>query len=337
MLKPDLIKIRHLIQLAFFVTTCAVGIQFYLYVKQASGSGVMTIPRPIGVEGFLPIGALMGWKRFFLTGEWDIVHPASMVILGFAVLISFFFHKAFCSWFCPVGTLSEWLWKIGKGIFGRNFALPKWLDYILRALKYILLGIFLYVVLTMPLPEISAFIESPYYKVSDVKMLRFFTHMSLTTAIVLTVITIGSLFIKNFWCRYACPYGALTGLFGLISISRIKRNSNNCIDCGQCSEVCPHTIDVKTKTQIFSAECSLCMDCIEVCPVDQTLSIQTVGLPKHKSWSTKSLGATIVILFWCLIYIATITGYWQTRLSQNENRSLIKRIDSPHISHPGLN
>jgi polyferredoxin len=68
----------------------------------------------------------MGWKLFVLTGIWDPVHPAAMVILGFAGLVSLTLRKSFCGWFCPVGTLSEWLWKLGRRIFGRNYRIPVW-------------------------------------------------------------------------------------------------------------------------------------------------------------------------------------------------------------------
>ena len=29
-------------------------------------------------------------------------------------------NKAFCSWLCPVGTLSEYLWQVGRRMLGRN-------------------------------------------------------------------------------------------------------------------------------------------------------------------------------------------------------------------------
>ena len=102
-------QLRHWVQLVVFVLTLAVGIQFAVYVFQAGGTTALTVQRPPGVEGFLPIGALMGFKLFLTTGTWDPVHPAAMVILGFAVLISFGLRKSFCGWFCPVGTLSEWI------------------------------------------------------------------------------------------------------------------------------------------------------------------------------------------------------------------------------------
>ena len=328
------ILFRHWIQLFVFVITLAIGLQFYLFVMQASGTGSVTIPRPAGVEGFLPIGALMSWKRFLLTAKWDTVHPAAMVILGFAMAVSLLFHKAFCSWFCPVGTLSEWLWRMGRKISGVRFQLPRWLDVALRAIKYLLLGLFLWVIFTMSVEAIRMFIHSPYYKISDVKMLHFITRMSLTTGIVLAVLTVGSLFIPNFWCRYFCPYGALTGLLGMIGPTRIKRNTDSCIECGKCSQVCPHRIDVKVKTIVYSPECSACMDCCESCPVDNTLSLQTGFVAGKAGWSSKRMGVVVVAIFGLVYALSALTGHWQTQLPENEFRELLKVIDSPLISHP---
>ncbi len=59
-------------------------------------------------------------------------------------------------------------------MFGRNFALPRWADLPLRSLKYILLALFAYAVVSMPVPELRAFLSSPYGLVADVKMLDFF-------------------------------------------------------------------------------------------------------------------------------------------------------------------
>jgi polyferredoxin len=330
------LKPRHLLQLLIFVWTLAIGLQFYFYIKQAMGSGAITIPRPAGVEGFLPIGALMSWKRFFLTSQWDFIHPAAMLIFGFALMISFLFHKAFCSWFCPIGTLSEWAWKIGRKLFGKQIRLPRWLDYALMSIKYLLLGFFLWIILTMPLEAISSFINSPYYKLSDVKMLRFFTHMTITTGVVLLILIVGSLFIKNFWCRYFCPYGALTGFLGMISPSKITRNAKTCTDCGQCSKACPHRIDVRKKELIMSAECSACLDCVNVCSEKGTLKFESRVFKFSRTWSPAKIGVIITLSFFGLVGLGIVTGYWQTHLPESEFRELLKLIDSPFISHPGL-
>ena len=338
-------QIRSWIQLGFFIVTLAIGLQFFLYVLQASGEGEVTIQRPPGVEGFLPIGALMSWKLFLITGMWDPVHPAAMVLLGFAGIVSLAFRKSFCGWLCPVGTLSEWLWKIGGRVLGRHYVLPVWLDHSLRGVKYLILGFFLYVIGTMSTNAIGAFLESPYYKLSDVKMLHFFTQMSLLTGVVLICLTIGSVFIKNFWCRYFCPYGALMGLFSALGPTRIERNLNTCIDCGRCAKVCPHRLPVDRKHRILSPECSGCMDCTLACPEENTLTLKTLTLKLKgrkffkigkRTWTTISLGLVILALFIGTIYVARISGHWQTRVTEREVRMLLKDINAPHMTHPGI-
>jgi hypothetical protein len=188
--------VRNQIQLLIFLVTIAAGFQFYLYVSQITGDGAVTILRPTGVEGFLPIGALMGWKYFLATGIWDNIHPAAMVFLGFAVLVSFLLRRSFCSWFCPVGTLSEWAWKTGESLLGKNFRLPVWVDMPFRGVKYALLGFFAWIILKMSPSDIAGFFDSPYYKIADIKMLLFFTKMSMITAAVLVVLTIMSFLLK---------------------------------------------------------------------------------------------------------------------------------------------
>lgn len=323
---------RNRIQLVIFVLTLCIGFQFYLFVIQAGGMGTITIPRPESVEAFLPIGALMGWKYYLTTGMWDTIHPASMVILLFAVLVSFIFRKAFCSWFCPVGTLSEWTWKIGEKVFGQTYRLPRWIDFSLRSLKYLLLAFFVYIISIMNPAEIRAFFESPYYKIADVKMLHFFTKMSLLTAMILLGLTVMSVFVRNFWCRYACPYGALLGIFAIFSPVRIQRNPDTCTNCGKCQRVCPFHLPVDKKPRIVSPVCSGCMDCVNECPAPDTLSLGITG--NRKKLSTTKVGFGIIV-FWCaLVYLATVTGHFQSQLSESEFRMWLIRVDSPEIGHP---
>jgi polyferredoxin len=325
--------LRNYVQLGVFLVTIGIGIHFFIYVLQASGEGVITVPRPAGVEGFLPIGALMGWKLFVLTGIWDPIHPAAMVILGFAAVISFALRKSFCGWFCPVGTLSEWLWKLGRKIFGKNYQLPQWLDYPLRSLKYLLLAFFVWTIFSMSRLAILAFLRSPYYKMSDVKMLFFFTKMSSTTGVVLVILVFASLIIRNSWCRYLCPYGALMGLLSLLSPTRVQRNPETCIDCKLCSEVCPYHLTVDRKLRIISPECNGCMDCTLVCPSRATLELKTIGMGKS-IWSGVRLGAVIIVLYIGLVYSATITGHWKSSVSTDEFRLRLQEIHLAKYTHP---
>ena len=325
--------LRNYVQLGVFLLTVGIGIHFFIYVHQAAGEGAITLSRPAGVEGFLPIGALMGWKLFLLTGKWDPVHPAAMVILGFAGAISLGLRKSFCGWFCPVGTLSEWLWKSGRKLFGRNYQLPPWLDFPLRTLKYLLLAFFVWTIFSMSRLAILAFLQGPYYKMSDVKMLFFFTQMSTITAVALITLALVSLVVRNFWCRYLCPYGALMGLFSLFSPTRVQRNPETCIDCKLCSEVCPYHLTVDRKLRIISPECNGCLDCTLVCPVRNTLELRTVGMSK-KVWSVARLGAVIVVLYLGLVCAASITGHWKSSVPEQEFRLRLQEIHLNVYAHP---
>ena len=328
-------KARRWIQLAVFLVTVGVGIQFYIYVCQASDDGTVTVQRPPGVEGFLPIGGLMGWKLFIQTGIWDPVHPAAMVILGFAGLVSLLLRKSFCGWFCPVGTLSEWLWRLGRRLFGKNYRLPAWLDVPLRSLKYLLLGFFVKTIFSMSGPAILGFLQSPYYRMSDVKMLYLFTRMSLVTMVVLIVLILSSLLIRNVWCRYLCPYGALMGLLATISPTRIARNPDTCISCQSCSQTCPYHLSVDTKRQIVSPECNGCMECTRVCPVEDTLDLKTMGTGK-RGWAQAGMGAVVIGIYVAMVYVAGITGHWKSSITEREFRVRLQTINSPETTHPGV-
>lgn len=98
-----------------------------------------------------------------------------MFLLLSFVAMAFLLRKAFCGWLCPVGAVSEYLWRLGKMLFGRNFHLPRWMDLPLRSLKYLLFGFFMWAIYAMSPSGIRDFLTSPYGLIDDVKMLNFFS------------------------------------------------------------------------------------------------------------------------------------------------------------------
>ena len=176
---------RRSFQAAFLLLNLWLGSIFYFWVRQFEPGGAPTsLHRPAGVEGWLPIAGLMNLRYFLLTHHVPALHPAGMFLLIAFLAMSFLFRKAFCSWLCPVGTISEYLWRAGQKLFRRNFHLPRWLDIGLRGLKYLLLGFFVWAVTSMAVDELAAFMSSPYGVIADVKMLNFFRHLGETGAIV---------------------------------------------------------------------------------------------------------------------------------------------------------
>ncbi|TVM03785.1 MAG: hypothetical protein CV087_03505 [Candidatus Brocadia sp. WS118] len=123
-------KLRWCVQIAFFIVVLVIGWQFYTFVKycEAGGKGFY-LPRPPGVESFLPISALMGTKYFFGTGKINPIHPAGFVIFGTLLLTALFFKRGFCGWICPIGTVSEWEWRFGDWFLKK---LPQRVSYVIR-------------------------------------------------------------------------------------------------------------------------------------------------------------------------------------------------------------
>ena len=94
-------QVRHTVQWLFVALNGWIGVQFYLWVRFYERGGVgLYVPRPAGVEGWLPIAGLMNSRYLVATGRVPAVHPAAMYLfLGF-LLMSLLLKKAFCSWLC---------------------------------------------------------------------------------------------------------------------------------------------------------------------------------------------------------------------------------------------
>jgi polyferredoxin len=314
-----------------------IGVQFYLWVRWAeSGGQALQVSRPAGVEGWLPIEGLMQLKYFLITGDIPRVHAAGFFLFVSFLTMSFVFRKSFCSWLCPVGSASEYLWKLGRATFGRNFQLPRWTDIALRSLKYIVLSFFGYAVASMSLTAMAEFFGSSYALVVDVRMLNFFRYLGSTTALAILGMVSASIFVQNFWCRYLCPYGAFLGLASLLSPSRITRNADTCIDCAKCAKVCPSVLPVDKLIQIRSAECTGCLECVAVCPAKDALTMSVcVGLRKRHAIPAWSMAAGIAIIFCGMVGYAKVSNHWNTDLPKRIYLQLVPSASEQH--HPMSN
>ncbi len=310
--------VRFWVQVGFVLLCLWIGIEFYNFVRFLETSGLEgSAYRPPGAEGFLPISSLMSMYLFVISGEIHPVHPAGFFILLAAIVASFVVGKSFCSWLCPFGWLSELLGDIGEKLFRRKLKIPMWLDYPLRSLKYLLLIFFVYsIFFLMTEASLRSFLDSPYNIVADIKMYYFFTDISRLALIIIAALFFLSIPIRNLWCRYLCPYGALLGLTSLFSPLKIKRNSSSCIDCTKCAKVCPSFIKVDKIDTVISDECTSCLKCVDSCPVADTLEIKTVY--SNKVISKKLVIYTVTALFVLITGLGMLTGNWNNNIKTEE-------------------
>lgn len=308
-------KSRLTVQVLFALLCIWIGIEFFLFVRYFET--VRSTPyytRPPGVDGFLPISSLMNLVYFFRTGIIHEVHPAGFFIFVSILLMSLVFAKSFCSWLCPVGLLSEKLADLGEWLFKRKFRMPRIADYILRSIKYFLLGFLIYVLSGMSLAALKSFLDGGYNIVADIKMYYFFANMDIISLVVVICLMLFSIFFRGFWCRYLCPYGALLGIAGLLSPSKIRRNESSCIDCTKCAKACPSFIRVDKVKTVISDECTSCMKCVDACPVKDTLYAGTAGT--RMKWHKKYVMLAVLAIFMGMTGLGMLLGKWQNKVSK---------------------
>jgi polyferredoxin len=188
----------------------------------------------------------------------------------------------------------------------------------------------------MDLSGVAAFLDSPYNRVADVKMLLFFAHPGRVTVAALGVLVIGSVLVRDLWCRYLCPYGALLGLIGRLAPLKVTRDRLTCTDCGKCTKVCPARLPVHAMKRVASVECTSCQDCVAVCPVKGCLAVRP-RLPRR--WPLLLRPAFAIVLA-VAVYLAVtaafrLSGHWSSAVTEGECAERLREIDSPIYTHVG--
>ena len=334
------LRARQGVQFGTFAVIVYIGWRFVQWVHGLE-AGVVDGARSPGVEGFLPIASLISLRHWIETGTFHMGHPAGLALLCLILLTALLLKKAFCSWLCPVGTAAEYLARLSHKVFRRRLKLPAWLDWPLQSLKYLLLAFFVNAIFfMMTRDQIAQFLDLPYNKVSDIKMLYFFTDPSPTTLWVLGILTGLTFIVPYFWCRYLCPYGALLGLVSLASPLKVVRTPSACTNCRQCAAVCPSFLAVDLKTTVHAVECTGCLECVAACPEQDALQLRPTG-PLAGRWSRRHLrpavfAVLVVGLFYGGIQTARLAGAWRSRIDQRELAGRVREgLEGPEYDHVG--
>ena len=183
------------------------------------------------------------------------------VIIGImGIATTFLYPRPFCGWICPLGTIFDFLADVGERAHISAKRKPHWLNEKLRFASYGAAG--LLIILTFVKGSLVCTVACPAFWICTAGTVS----IPIVTVIIMAIILILSIRIRRGFCRYICPYGALTAIFVPLSRKKIWRNLEVCNSCGICRDICPMGIDVMRDIDVSSAHCISCGECIAACP-----------------------------------------------------------------------
>lgn len=220
--------------------------------------------------------------------------PLIFTIIAFFVLF-FVLNKMFCGWICPLGTVQELIYKVGRFFKLNTHRLEQKQTPKTRPIKWFML---LILVLILPLaaglgvtPHVTgdAFCQVCPSRLATTLLTGDINQVGINTrgwlnfgfgAIANTLfgfVIVGALALRQPFCRI-CPLLAFNAFFQRVSPMRlVKKSHDRCEKCGICHEACPmdiHEIWQEHGQKAFHEDCTLCGRCAEFCPDDDVISLK---------------------------------------------------------------
>jgi polyferredoxin len=291
------LALRHAVMLFFFLFLLHVA-----YDHQVQGGGPRGTP---SIEAYCPFGGIENLYQFLTTGGYiRRIEPSAMIIAGALLLLTLLFSRGFCGWICPFGSIQEWLGLLGRKIFKKSYNPSGPWERRLRYLKYVIL-----VVIIAFTWHLGTLVFRPYDPfLAFFHLGHGFDEMPWAYAL-LGVTLIGSLKYERFFCKYACPLGAVIGIVGKLGLTRIVREDDGCKGCNLCQKKCWANIDFLSTNVIRDTECNHCLDCVVHCPKPNVLSMRGARWTfSHPAYAT-ALVAGLALM----IGVSKLSGHWQVK------------------------
>jgi MauM/NapG family ferredoxin protein len=264
----------------------------YLFVYATSRD-----PKRAWADIFYRLDPLIGMSAMLAGGAWIPLLGLSVLTLGLTLV----FGRIWCGWFCPLGTLIQWV-RPRSTVVPDRAPSEHW-----RSIKYVLLVIIVLAALlgnqtllfldpntiltrTMAtaiwptarvivrsveswlyqfdalwpvLDAVHQWVTQPLFRSVDPLF-----YLAIPSALFFLGILALNVWSPRFWCRYLCPLGGLLAILSKLSLIR-RTVSDRCAACGLCSGSCPTgTIRPEEGYRSDPAECIVCYDCIVDCTRD---------------------------------------------------------------------
>ncbi len=292
---------RRIVQILAFLFINYAILEFIFNVNLKSFEGFVRI-LPIQASERNPLSKGAGFVEYIFYLLAEGVFP--FLIIAVFIIIIIFTNRSVCGWLCPIGTIQDALAAIPTK--KKKFKIKT--NKSLLNLKYMI--VILLVILIIPL-GVTRYTDILFYfqyktNIGDLgkKPISFF---SLGEYIFVTlpdkvqamwekqnlqpilpkgttdiwiffsfffylIIIIVAVWCPRIYCRYLCPFAAVSAVISDYSFLKLTRSPVRCVgrsQCGICEQECPHQIRILDEPfEFFSGkgECDMCLKCKERCP-----------------------------------------------------------------------
>lgn len=289
--------VRHFVQIVAFILINYIIIELIFSINLIGLEGLFKI-LPILNSPRNPISKGAGILEYAFFSITEGIIP--IFLLGVFILVILFTNRFFCGWICPIGTIQD----ACAAIPTKKRTLKISTHNSLLKIKYVII-IFL-IILLIPLgiiysTNISFYIEFrnnlgdfgdkplSYFSLSEYIFVFFpnlvkeilqkgslgplFTNfLVFFISIFYLILIILSVWYPRVYCRYFCPFAALSSAISDYSFLKLSRSPVRCVgrsECGICEKVCPKQIRILDEPFEFftgKGECNLCLRCQQSCP-----------------------------------------------------------------------
>lgn len=229
-----------------------------------------------------PVGATTNFCLGLVRPE--LIGKTVAILFLLPLIAAFFFGRVFCMSACPLGAIQHLLApKNGYQVSPRLLRILRLLPVaLLAATIWAALrgGIFLACKLDVyklifftGYTWIDQAIDAMRGALTEPRLLLvgdLFAWLTLFFTLMLGIL------VHRPFCRFACPYGVLLGIFSKLGLRKRSIDPVSCFSCIQCTKTCPTqaiTADLEKHTvKVSSFHCIQCGRCDETCTSD---SLQT--------------------------------------------------------------
>lgn len=219
-----------------------------------------------------------------------------ILLIAIFILTILFTNRSVCGWVCPIGTIQDACAAIPVK---KKVPKMKTHKFFLK-IKYVFIILLVIIILPLGLTkttnqlfyiefkeQLGAFGDKPigFFSLSEFIFYYFMLFINNWESFILSgnwgaiflflfylLIIVLSIWYPRIYCRYFCPFAALSSVIADYSFLKLSRNPVKCVgrsECGICEKLCPKQVRILDEPFDFftgNGECNLCLKCKEQCP-----------------------------------------------------------------------